>query len=291
MCSNTYGYQNIALGLGSLATSVSGCFNIGIGSCTGGNGLLGNIYMGYFAGRNNGGNYNFAIGQCAMYGSNLSAISGCHNIAMGYKAGFSLCSASVFNIAIGCGALCNACLSCCNHAFGVAALQGTTTGNSNTAVGWCAGLTNTYGNNNTFLGNSAFGASATSCNAITLGNSSIATIRAQVTTITALSDCRDKTNICGLPIGLEFIRALRPVKFDWNMRTGEKVGIPESGFIAQELDEVQTRFTATDYLNLILGDNPDRLEAAPGKLLPVLVQAVKELADEVDRLRALVEPQ
>ena len=141
-----------------------------------------------------------------------------------------------------------------------------------------------------FLGYNALGASATSSNTITLGNSSIATIRAQVTTITSLSDCRDKTNICGLPIGLEFVRALRPVKFDWNMRDGAKVGIPEAGFIAQELDAVQEQFGASDYLSLILKDNLDRLEATPGKLLPVLVQAVKELADEVDRLRAIVEP-
>jgi hypothetical protein len=73
------------------------------------------------------------------------------------------------------------------------------------------------------------------------------------------------------------------------MRDGAKVGIPESGFIAQELDEVQARFTATDYLNLILRDNPDRLEAAPGKLLPVLVKAVQELAQENENLKSRIE--
>jgi hypothetical protein len=75
------------------------------------------------------------------------------------------------------------------------------------------------------------------------------------------------------------------------MRTGEKVGIPEAGFIAQELDQVQQQFTATDYLNLVLKENPDRLEATPGKLIPVLVQAIQELSIEVDRLRAIVEPE
>jgi hypothetical protein len=70
------------------------------------------------------------------------------------------------------------------------------------------------------------------------------------------------------------------------MRDGAKVGIPEAGFIAQELDAVQEQFGASDYLSLILKDNLDRLEATPGKLLPVLVQAVKELADANDALTA-----
>jgi hypothetical protein len=88
---------------------------------------------------------------------------------------------------------------------------------------------------------------------------------------------------------LEFVRALRPVKFDWNMRDGAKVGIPEAGFIAQELDAVQEQFGASDYLSLILKDNPDRLEATPGKLLPVLVRAIQELSIENEDLRSRIE--
>lgn len=46
------------------------------------------------------------------------------------------------------------------------------------------------------------------------------------------------------------------------MRDGGKVGIPEAGFIAQELDAVQQQFTATDYLNLIASnEDGSRLEA------------------------------
>ena len=46
------------------------------------------------------------------------------------------------------------------------------------------------------------------------------------------------------------------------MRDGGKVGIPEAGVIAQELDAVQQQFTATDYLNLIASnEDGSRLEA------------------------------
>jgi hypothetical protein len=119
-----------------------------------------------------------------------------------------------------------------------------------------------------------------------LGNASIATIRAQVTTITALSDCRDKTNIQGIPVGLDFIKSVRPVKFTWNMRDGAKVGVEEHGFIAQELDDVQKTHDA-EWLNLVLKDNPDRLEATPGKLLPVMIKAIQELEEKVAALTSI----
>ena len=38
-------------------------------------------------------------------------------------------------------------------------------------------------------------------------------------------------------------------------------------------------------MNLVLKSNPDRLEATPGKLIPVLVRAIQELSDEINILR------
>ena len=89
--------------------------------------------------------------------------------------------------------------------------------------------------NNVFLGCNAQGLAAGCSNTITLGDANIATIRAQVTSITALSDARDKKDIVDLPLGLDFIRQIRPVKFTWNMRDGSKVGQGYAGFIAQVL--------------------------------------------------------
>jgi hypothetical protein len=37
---------------------------------------------------------------------------------------------------------------------------------------------------------------------------------------------------------------------------------------------------------LVLEENPERLEATPGKLLPVMVRAIQELSDKVDGLTA-----
>jgi hypothetical protein len=170
-----------------------------------------------------------------------------------------------------------------NIAIGSCALYYNTLGCNNTAIGRCAGFTHTSGCNNTFVGHAAVGVNATSDNTITLGNASIATIRAQVTTITALSDCRDKTNIQGIPIGLDFIKDIRPVKFAWNMRDGAKVGQVEGGFIAQELDEAAQKHNV-EWLGLVLKDNPDRLEASPGKLLPIVIRALQELDDKITAL-------
>jgi hypothetical protein len=169
-----------------------------------------------------------------------------------------------------------------NIAIGIRSLYNNLTGGGNIAIGYMAGY-NSRGTNNIIIGCGAATLAFTSTNSVTLGNASIATIRAQVTTITALSDCRDKTNIQGIPVGLDLIKSVRPVKFMWNMRDGAKVGIEEHGFIAQELDEVQKTHNA-EWLNLVLKDNPDRLEATPGKLLPVMIKAIQELEEKVAAL-------
>jgi len=56
-------------------------------------------------------------------------------------------------------------------------------------------------------------------------------------------------------------------------------GKPTAGFIAQELDEAQTSSDA-EWLNLVLKDNPEKLEATWGNLLPVMVKAIQELREE-----------
>jgi hypothetical protein len=174
-----------------------------------------------------------------------------------------------------------------NTAIGTDALGANTTGAGNTALGHDAGVNLTTGSNNTCIGDGASATSATAANEITLGNSSIATLRCQVTTISSLSDARDKANVADLNAGLDFVNALRPVKFDWNMRDGGKVGIPDTGFIAQDLQAVQAT-TGVDIPGLVYAANPDMLEAGYGKLIPVLVKAVQELSAEVERLKSQI---
>ena len=77
--------------------------------------------------------------------------------------------------------------------------------------------------------------------------------------------------------------------YDDNISDGTKMKeTPTAGFIAQELDEVQTKENA-EWLNLVLKDNPEKLEATPGNLLPIMVKAIQELKEENDKLKSEVE--
>ncbi len=265
-------------------------------------------------GRGTGGNIDTtAFGQNALdsetigtgntaFGSNaLTAItSGNQNTAIGRNAGQSLATATGC-VAIGSQALRDSTLTNQSVAIGQDAMLtasganecvavgtqalGATTGANNTAIGHSAGSGNTSGTNNTFVGNGAAGATATTSNAITLGNSSIATLRCQVTTITSLSDARDKKDIVDIPAGLDFVKALQPRAFLWNMRDGGKVDVPEFGFIAQELQAAQVD-TGITVPGLVYDENPEKLEASAGVLIPVLVQAIKQLEARVAALEA-----
>ena len=42
-----------------------------------------------------------------------------------------------------------------------------------------------------------------------------------------------------------------------------------------------------DYLNMVMDENPDRLEASYGKLVPILVKAIQELSTKVQALEAV----
>jgi hypothetical protein len=110
-------------------------------------------------------------------------------------------------------------------------------------------------------------------------------LRCQIQSISGLSDARDKKDI--VPLSgeqtLNFVEKLNPVSFKWNMRTGEKVDVPDTGFIAQELQSAQQE-TNMIIPNLVYDVNPDRLEAAYGTLIPILVSAIKELSAKVKAL-------
>jgi hypothetical protein len=221
-----------------------------------------NIAQGYRAlGNNTTGSRNIAIGECA---ATLNS-TGYHNIAVGGR--------SLYGSTSGYG----------NVAFGQCALHNNATGCQNTAIGYNAGLQNRGGSNNTFVGNGASGIAAACSNTITLGNGYITTIRAQVTSITALSDARDKKDIVDIPLGLEFLRQVHPVKFTWNMRDGSKVGQGYAGFIAQELKQLVDSYAVKDWMELVISNEDEsRYEAAPGKLLPIIVKAIQELAQKLD---------
>jgi hypothetical protein len=281
---NQNGINNTAFGNSTLAANVysptpspggTGNYNSGFGALT--------------LSANTTGIYNTAIGASAI----AYTTTGSYNTSVGALSLEGVGSGAIsYNTAIGYNALqiCNA--------------------NNNTAVGYKAGiniisLTNYSPTNNTLIGYNAGGSSGiylvnctllganstpsvnNATNEITLGDSSITKLRCQVTSITGLSDIRDKKNICKLDAGLDFINELNPVRFEWNMRDGGKIDVEECGFIAQDLQKTQID-TGIVVPNLVSDNNPDKLEASYGTLIPVLVKAIQEMSSTINRLEAKI---
>jgi hypothetical protein len=180
-----------------------------------------------------------------------------------------------------------------NSAFGRSALQGSK-GNNNSALGSMAGVFVTTGSNLTLIGYNAQPTWGGATNEITLGDDSVTTIRANVQSITSLSDERDKKNIKELNLGIDFLMKVKPRLFNWDKREwydnnesdGSKMlETPTAGFIAQEFDELQTSEN-TEWLNLVLKSNPEKFEATAGNLLPIIVKAIQDLKKENDELKA-----
>ena len=271
---NTTGTGNVALGSQALFTCDSGGNNIAMGdtalySITTGST---NFAAGEAAGQSlTTGSGNFCMGRLA--GRNITASSS--NLCIGNQAGDGISGAfSSFNVAIGADALSAALTTGLSTAVGANALV-KSTGQGNTGIGYDAGNTTTSGTNVTCIGHDAEASSATASNEITLGDANVATLRCNTQTISSLSDARDKTDVQELPEGLDFVSKLNPVKFQWQTRDGNgKDGTYEAGFIAQELQSAQQDADA-DYLGLVMDENPDRLEASYGKLVPMLVKAIQ----------------
>ncbi len=264
--SNTIGVQNTAIGLNVLLANTTGSSNTAIG------------LQALFS--NTTGSSNTAIGVSALNNNTF----GQNNIAIGYQSLQANINATN-NIGVGNSSLQNNTTGIQNTAVGNSSLLLNTDGSNHTAIGYGAGYNITTGSfNNTCIGYNAQPSTATASNEIILGNSSNTVLRCQVSTISVLSDARDKKEIEPLDAGLQFVDQLKPVKFIWNMRDGGKVDIPEIGFIAQDLQQVQ-KDTGKTIPNLVYESNPDKLEASYGTLIPVLVKAVQELSTEVKTLK------
>ena len=222
---------------------------------------------------------NTAIGYGALYGNTI----GYSNTATGNQSLYKNKTGNE-NTSIGDSALYNNTDGSYNTAIGYSALYSNTTGNYNTAVGFGAG-TNAPGlTNTTCVGN---GATTNSSNVIVLGNSSVTGLYCAVTTISP-SDERDKKEIEPLSYGLDYINEINPVHFLWNARDGGKIDIPEIGFIAQNLKTAQTKLNI-NIPYLVHDSNPDKLQIAPGVLIPILVKSIQELSIQLNETNRKLE--
>lgn len=286
---NTTGDSNVSVGSAAMFQNTSYSYNVAIGPSSGGGDLLNACtYVGYAAG-----NYN-SSNKTNQVGIGYQALNDCNgNYCVGVGAyaaqeGNHLHSTAVGHQALGRTSTSNPLY---NVAIGYDAGASIYSGDYNTIVGYSAvnGAANQYYLNNcTVLGNGATASGQSASNEITLGNSSITSLRCNATTISTLSDQRDKTAIEDLPYGLDFINDLRPVKFTWNRRDGSMGDRPEIGFIAQELYDVELGHSSTKYTRLVSWENPERLEARPMATYPILVKAVQELSAKCDALEARI---
>ncbi len=175
-----------------------------------------------------------------------------------------------------------------NTAVGLSAMYQITSGTSNVAIGYNAGSGITSESNLIVIGANATHSAPS--DEITLGNGSIETLRVGTTTLTSLSDGRDKTNIEETQYGLDFLMKLRPVDYTWQRRILEpgdennpKNGKRRSGFIAQELLEAVGE-DGNQVLDLVYQANPERLEARYGNLIPSMVKSIQQLENKVRML-------
>lgn len=218
---------------------------------------------------------NVSIGKKSL----LNLTGGGDNIAIGYQAGVNLQTHPSIPLYDG-----------SNNVFiGTNAGATVVYGRSNTIIGWSSTGASYLqgGTGNTLIGAGALPSSVNVDNEFTLGSYAITTLRCAVTSITSLSDARDKKNITDLRAGLDFVKSLRPVEFVWDDRNEEgKHDVLDFGFIAQDLKAAQEDAEMAETLNLVYESNPERLEASYGKLIPVLVQAIKDLSAKVEALEA-----
>ena len=247
---------------------------------------------------NTTGSQNVGVGSMALDHATTTS----NSTAVGYHA-LSELTTGVSNTAVGSVALDACTTGDANTAVGLHSSGALTTGDNNTTVGMQSGNNLTTGDNNLFLGHDAgqtgspIGNMTTQSNNICLGDNNIGSSYIKVDW-TVTSDERDKTDIADFTKGLSIINSLRPVSYKWDMRSNYSDGNPDGskkdsktniGLIAQEVLTVEKANGYGDTAdNMILTNiNVDgNYGMQYSRLIPILINAIKELSTKVTALEA-----
>ena len=284
------GTGNTGVGRSVLKALTTGQLNTGIGRLAGTSLTTGNngVFVGDSAGwLTTTGDNNTAVGMTSL----SSNVTGENNTAIGH--GALLSTTSSRNVAVGRYAGLSLAASDENVAIGANSLYNCTTGRANTAVGYDALSTGVT----TFVGCSALGHSATvtASNQVQLGASGTTTFAYGA--VQDRSDARDKAEVRGTVLGLDFINALRPVDFKWDYREdygwGTKDGSKKRsrfhhGLIAQEVRDVcnAAGIDFGGFQDHSINGGRDVMSIGYAELIGPLIKAVQQLSDEVDALKA-----
>jgi hypothetical protein len=244
--------SNTALGLYAFSSNPGGD-NVAIGYQAMGSAAIGEntIAIGSNALLNGGGDCNIAIGFLTMVGAQSTARA---NMAIGHGAGLNI-SSGVGNIGIG-----------------YQALLCTTTGRNNVEIG-----SNNFA---TALYDPPF-VITTQCNRVVMGSKATTNAYIQVAW-TTVSDIRDKTEVTALPLGLNFVTQLEPIsyRFKESRDSDVAVGPTRYGFSAQDVLKIEGESSV-----IVDTEDTDKLKITDANLIPVLVQAIKDLKAELDELK------
>lgn len=117
-----------------------------------------------------------------------------------------------------------------------------------------------------------------------MGNSSHVCALIQ-TAWTAVSDCRDKCIFGPVPHGRGFLQNITPIEYAFKDRDTDELkdieGKRRYGFSAQNVLEAEGENPV-----IVDSNDPEHLKLTSDHMIPVLVNAIKELSDEVDVLKS-----
>jgi hypothetical protein len=227
---NTTGISNTAIGLNSLINNTTGANNTATGRAslrenTTGEGNTASGSSALYS--NTTGEGNTASGSSALYANTTANRNSAHGVlALRYT------TTGYDNTAIGHSASIQNITGHSNTACGISALNNNTTANLNTAIG--AECLSAAVNFNNCSGIGSF-AQVTGANQVQLGNG--ATTTYAFGAVQDRSDIRDKADIRDTELGLEFVNALRPVDFKWDMREDYRPEAPKPVVEPAELKE------------------------------------------------------
>jgi hypothetical protein len=328
---NTTGTLNVGLGWQSLFANTTGSNNIAVGDQALRNNTAGNfnIAIGASCLTANNGNGNLGFGQAALFTNS----TGQNNTAIGSFSMFFNTTGS-FNLAFGNNAMRLNTTGASNTVVGTSGLSKNTSGSNNVAIGDSALLENLTGINNTAIGRIALSLGAAFSNTSGLGYNTQVTGSNQVQlgdqntttyvygTVQNRSDLRDKADVTDTILGLDFINALRPVDYCWDMREDYRTEMQEDlteeetaewleqnklcnivrdgskkrprkhhGLIAQEVRELieETGVDFGGFQDHSLGGGEDALSIGYDEFIAPLIKAVQELSAKVKELEEQIQ--
>jgi hypothetical protein len=233
---------------------------------------------------NGSGSCNVAVGMNSM----ISNTSGSNNTALGFDA-LRKNSDATGNTAIGWSAMqCNT-TGQLNTSLGAFSLAALTTGCGNLGVGLYAGCSITTGGGNVVVGGSNSGGAyvpvftftGAESNVISVGSTAVTSANVQVAW-TVVSDARDKIVNGDVVHGLDFVTKLEPKSYYFKeTRDSEDPHGPERyGFLAQDILKIEGENPV-----IVNADNPEKLRMNESHLVPILVNAIKELSSELNAVK------